>query len=329
MSTTMISTEEVRTAGNLDPVNADSQVEHPPKDHLRQRAKKELRRRRRDASTFTTPLQKTPSMRPFFQDFYKNVHTPAKKEYYRNERQKHRSVDEYYKKLCGRSVSFEDFWQRYEYRCDLQRIMEELKMGGDDNGDAAAKKYSVSPTDVKEDQLFRDGETGTASTDENKDPQGTSEAGTDSTANKAQDPSSTAEAAPPDSSRANQAFKRRKSRLAKLVAAKKELRKAQQQQKAREQQRQEHQKAPAAKVEDASKPQEAMASMQDEAPTEETPTAPVHPETPEDTKADQVGEPVAAKEAVVDVRDVYRDEDAEERANGKKEKCECTACAIM
>jgi len=107
----------------------------------------ELEDRRHRETTYTTPLHRTKDMKDFLQDFYRNVYTPQKKDHYSSERQKYPIVDIFYQQLCGGHgrgrggaaentatsnhqggavVSFEDFWQRYEYRCNVERIALEI-----------------------------------------------------------------------------------------------------------------------------------------------------------------------------------------------------------
>jgi hypothetical protein len=91
------------------------------------RALQELAIRRSQESTYTTPLLRSADRKLFFQDFYRKLYTPERKQYYRNERNRFPQVDVQYRQLCGRIVSYEDFWQRYDYRCDLVRIQNELQ----------------------------------------------------------------------------------------------------------------------------------------------------------------------------------------------------------
>ena len=86
----------------------------------------ELQRRIGDETTYTEPLERLPEMKPFIKEFYRTIYTVDKKQYYRQQRTENPKVDKLYKKLCGKTVSFEDFWQRYEYRCNYQHIQNEL-----------------------------------------------------------------------------------------------------------------------------------------------------------------------------------------------------------
>jgi hypothetical protein len=68
-------------------------------------------------------------MKDFLKEFYRQVYTPVKKQYYMSERSENPEVDSFYQSLVESSqeVSLEDFWQRYEYRCgNLNRIALEL-----------------------------------------------------------------------------------------------------------------------------------------------------------------------------------------------------------
>ncbi|KAG7343105.1 BSD domain containing protein [Nitzschia inconspicua] len=93
---------------------------------LKVRALTEVSERRKRPSTYTDPLTKSPDMKEFLSDFYKNVYKETKKEWYRAERAKYPALQKNYDDLCGKTVSYEDFWMRYERRCNLDRVMTEL-----------------------------------------------------------------------------------------------------------------------------------------------------------------------------------------------------------
>jgi BSD domain len=93
---------------------------------LKVRALTEISERRKRPSTYTDPLTKSPDMKEFLQDFYKNIYRQEKKEWYRAERSKYPALQKNYDDLCGKTVSYEDFWMRYERRCNLDRVMKEL-----------------------------------------------------------------------------------------------------------------------------------------------------------------------------------------------------------
>jgi hypothetical protein len=93
---------------------------------LKVRALNEVNERRKRPSTYTDPLTKSPDMKEFLQEFYKNIYKQERKEWYRAERAKYPTLEKNYEDLCGKTVSYEDFWMRYERRCNLDRVMKEL-----------------------------------------------------------------------------------------------------------------------------------------------------------------------------------------------------------
>ena len=110
---------------------------------LRMRAIDEVERRRHQSSTFTEPLQRSPDMKEFLQSFYKAVYTDQRKSHYRQELEKHPgTLQLHYKALVPSLVSYEDFWQRYDFRCDVNRVMNELRES--DAAAAAQMTQSVS-----------------------------------------------------------------------------------------------------------------------------------------------------------------------------------------
>jgi hypothetical protein len=93
---------------------------------MKVRALTEVSERRKRASTYTDPLTKSPDMKEFLQTFYKNIYRQEKKDWYRAERAKYPTLQKNYEELCGKTVSYEDFWMRYERRCNVDRVMQEL-----------------------------------------------------------------------------------------------------------------------------------------------------------------------------------------------------------
>jgi hypothetical protein len=113
---------------------------------LHKRALEEVDLRRHRSSTFTEPLRKSPDMKEFLTDFYTNVYTPKRQDYYRQEQITYPHVAEHFEVLVlvpAKIVSFEDFWQRYTFRCNVNRVMKEL-------GDADAAAMNQSVTDSME-----------------------------------------------------------------------------------------------------------------------------------------------------------------------------------
>lgn len=323
-----------------------------------EQAQMELDRRRHQESTFTNPLQRSPEMKPFLKEFYRTVHTSAKKKFYKEERRQYPVVNKYYRKLCGRLVSFEDFWQRYEYRCNLNRILQEQQQHGqgreqifqEDLKQAIPKRTSlfesngVSPTDVKEGRLLFDGtsiaEAGKRSLEaqsldpcHNTNVKGSSMNDCENLnqidiTHKMRDhivPTASSDDCEPEKdsmmndivkaksdctdTRANQAFKRRKSRLANLVAAKKEFRKAQ---KANEHHNFKPVKETNQEIIDSSscKLLETLESNR--------------PEMVQKRKSDVQ---LQSRHILQSPSNLYWDENHAEGCS--KENCECTACAVM
>jgi hypothetical protein len=109
---------------------------------LRKRAIDEIDHRRNKASTFTEPLKargRNEEMKAFLLDFYKRIYQEQQRADYKQELALYRqNLGVHYKLLVPELVSFEDFWQRYEYRCHLGRVMQELR-----EQDAEASKKSM------------------------------------------------------------------------------------------------------------------------------------------------------------------------------------------
>eukprot|EP00980_Cylindrotheca_fusiformis_P015792 scaffold4590_cov112-Cylindrotheca_fusiformis.AAC.10 len=95
--------------------------------YARKRAMEEQESRRNKSTTFTEPLRQTPDMRQFLADFYKKVYTDPQRANYRKEQEKYPILKSHFDVLVPDIISYEDFWQRYDYRCDFERILNELK----------------------------------------------------------------------------------------------------------------------------------------------------------------------------------------------------------
>ncbi len=94
---------------------------------LRARAEQRLELLRCQASTFTTPLQKTSrlDMKTFLTTFYETIWTEQKRQYYEKQMEQYPRLKEFYQDLVvtKNQLTYEDFWERYEYRCDLSRVI--------------------------------------------------------------------------------------------------------------------------------------------------------------------------------------------------------------
>lgn len=85
-----------------------------------------------------TPLSATTSsweLKSFLTQFYETIWTDEKRQHYQQERGTYPVLEELYQKLVidsnndkavGAGVSYEDFWQRYDYRCDVSRVIYQL-----------------------------------------------------------------------------------------------------------------------------------------------------------------------------------------------------------
>ena len=95
---------------------------------LRRRANEEQERRRNQSRTFTEPLKRTADMKEFLTQFYKQIYTEERRAYYRQEQEKYPILKNHYAVLVPEHVTYEDFWQRYDYRTDIERIINELQL---------------------------------------------------------------------------------------------------------------------------------------------------------------------------------------------------------
>jgi hypothetical protein len=98
--------------------------------YLKQRALEEQEVRRNRSSTYTEPLDKAGDVTVFLSHFYKNVYNEQQKALYREKKEKFPVLKFHYEVLVPSIVSYEDFWQRYEYRCDVNRIIKDLRGTG-------------------------------------------------------------------------------------------------------------------------------------------------------------------------------------------------------
>ena len=110
--------------------------------YLRRRAAEEVKNRRNQSSTFTEPLRASPDMKEYLTKFYKYIFTAQARARYKEELGRYPILKSHYDILVPKIVSYEDFWQRHDYRCDIDRIMLELKE--EDN-----KAISNSVTNVR------------------------------------------------------------------------------------------------------------------------------------------------------------------------------------
>jgi hypothetical protein len=66
-------------------------------------------------------------MKEYLTKFYKSIYTAEAKARYKAEQTRYPILKNHYDVLVPSIVSYEDFWQRHDYRCDINRIMLELR----------------------------------------------------------------------------------------------------------------------------------------------------------------------------------------------------------
>ena len=95
----------------------------------RQRALIEIERRRGDEATYTTPLDRSaPDFKEFLEDFYRNVLFKQRQQLHAERLRHPTTVGRHFDELVVRrkALAYEDFWQRYRYRTDVDRVTAEL-----------------------------------------------------------------------------------------------------------------------------------------------------------------------------------------------------------
>lgn len=97
--------------------------------YLRRKALDEQHKRRQSPATYTEPLQGSTMTENFISEFSEKISQREQIKFYSGEQAKYPDLMLHFEMLVPSEVSYEEFWQRYEYRTDLNRIMEELKQG--------------------------------------------------------------------------------------------------------------------------------------------------------------------------------------------------------
>lgn len=94
----------------------------------RQRAVKEIERRRGDLKTYTEPLDRSrEDLKDFLTDFYSNILFQRQVEMQQISID-YPAVQGFYRELVPNVIQHEDFWQRYYYRTDcIDRVLQELE----------------------------------------------------------------------------------------------------------------------------------------------------------------------------------------------------------
>ena len=113
--------------------NRNVQEEESSSDQntLRARAQQRIAYLKNQHSTYTTPLQETNQleMTLFLQSFHNEISTSKqKRQRYKEVLAMDSDVARIFETLVVRRkvVTYEDFWERYEYRCDVSRVTDDL-----------------------------------------------------------------------------------------------------------------------------------------------------------------------------------------------------------
>jgi len=108
---------------------------------LRLRAQERIAYLKTQSSTYTTPLHVDETreedgreMRLFLTSFQEAISTPARRLAYRGALAQDPDLARLFETLVVRRkvVKYEDFWERYEYRCDVSRVISDLMQKDDD-----------------------------------------------------------------------------------------------------------------------------------------------------------------------------------------------------
>lgn len=95
--------------------------------YLRRQALEEQEARRNKVSTYKDPLGGVSDLEEFLLQVSDTVYTHERRLFYIQEQAKYPRLKNHFDMLVPSIISYEDFWLRYEYRTDLNRIMRDLK----------------------------------------------------------------------------------------------------------------------------------------------------------------------------------------------------------
>lgn len=117
-------------------------------NNKRKQAQDEVEKRRLQSRTYTEALDyKDPNVIAFLNDFYEKQIFERGLEF-RAELDKYSdSVGEHYKFLVPEQVSFDDFFSRYIFRCDIERVVKEFEDEGR-SGHANTQQNTQRPKPV-------------------------------------------------------------------------------------------------------------------------------------------------------------------------------------
>jgi len=111
--------------------------------YLRRKALDEQHVRRQNPATYTEPLQGSPITKKFISEFANKIRQKDEMDFYNNEQAKYPDLKLHFEKLVPLEVSYEEFWRRYEYRTDLNRIMDEMKSARTSQSSTDAAKGEI------------------------------------------------------------------------------------------------------------------------------------------------------------------------------------------
>lgn len=111
--------------------------------YLRRKALDEQHVRRQNPTTYTEPLQGSPITEKFISEFANKIRLKEEMDFYSKEKAKYPDLKLHFEKLVPLEVSYEEFWRRYEYRTDLNRLMEKMKSDRMSQSSTAAAKREI------------------------------------------------------------------------------------------------------------------------------------------------------------------------------------------
>jgi len=103
-------------------------------------ALEEIQHRISRSSTFTEPLQPADDLKDFLSHFYQSIYEDATHQRHQQLLLDYPVLQQQRTALVPDTVSYEDFWQRYEYRCDLERVQDYIKAHSSANSTSLWKK---------------------------------------------------------------------------------------------------------------------------------------------------------------------------------------------
>lgn len=98
-------------------------------------AEEEIEKRRKQSRTYTEPLPRdNPEVEAFLTEFYSKYIFERALDFKVELETYSDTVGEHYHFLVPEQVSFDDFFSRYYYRCNLEKLMKEIQHQNEDSG---------------------------------------------------------------------------------------------------------------------------------------------------------------------------------------------------